>query len=125
MISVIINGICGQMGRAVYAAIQAQSGAFSTVAGIDPRDCASAFACPVYRTLDDVNERLDTNLTAELSDSLGGFIFSTLGRVPQQGDTLQVQDWTFTVKEIHGQRITKICARRNTPQPQHVKEEVL
>jgi CBS domain containing-hemolysin-like protein len=76
-------------------------------------------------SLDDVNERLDTNLTAELSDSLGGFIFSTLGRVPQQGDTLQVQDWTFTVKEIHGQRITKICARRNTPQPQHAKEEVL
>jgi CBS domain containing-hemolysin-like protein len=76
-------------------------------------------------SLDDVNERLDTNLTAELSDSLGGFIFSTLGRVPQQGDTLQVQDWTFTVKEIHGQRITKICARRNTLQSQQAKEETI
>jgi len=59
MISVIINGICGQMGRAVYAAIQAQSGAFSAVAGVDPFDCTSTFACPVYKTLDEVQETAD------------------------------------------------------------------
>ncbi len=59
MISVLINGICGQMGRAVYAAIQAQSGAFSAVAGVDPFDCASAYACPLYKTLDDVKESAD------------------------------------------------------------------
>lgn len=59
MISVIINGICGQMGRAVYAAIQAQNGAFSAVAGVDPSDCASACACPVYHSLGDVKERAD------------------------------------------------------------------
>jgi len=59
MISVLINGICGQMGRAVYAAIQAQSGAFSAVAGVDPSDCALAYACPVYRTLYDVQEHAD------------------------------------------------------------------
>ncbi|MEA4869475.1 MAG: 4-hydroxy-tetrahydrodipicolinate reductase [Christensenella sp.] len=59
MISVIINGICGQMGRAVYAAIQAQNGAFSAVAGVDPFDCTTAFACPVYKTLDEVREKAD------------------------------------------------------------------
>ena len=59
MISVIINGICGQMGRAVYAAIQAQSGAFSAVAGVDPFDCANTYACPVYKTLDEVKEQAD------------------------------------------------------------------
>ena len=59
MISVIINGICGQMGRAVYAAILAQSGAFSAVAGVDPFDCTSTFACPVYKTLDEVQETAD------------------------------------------------------------------
>ena len=59
MISVIINGICGQMGRAVYAAIQAQSGAFSAVAGVDPFDCTTTFACPVYKTLDEVQETAD------------------------------------------------------------------
>ena len=59
MISVIINGICGQMGRAVYAAIQAQSGAFSAVAGVDPTDCSASFACPVYRKLEDIQEQAD------------------------------------------------------------------
>ena len=59
MISVIINGICGQMGRAVYAAIQAQNGAFSAVAGVDPSGCSAAFACPIYPTLAAVNERAD------------------------------------------------------------------
>ena len=59
MISVIINGICGQMGRAVYAAIQAQSGAFSAVAGVDPFDCPTTFACPIYKTIDEVQEKAD------------------------------------------------------------------
>ncbi len=59
MISVLINGICGQMGRAVYAAIQAQSGAFSAVAGVDPFGCDSSYGCPVYKTLDDVKESAD------------------------------------------------------------------
>lgn len=65
-------------------------------------------------SLDDVNEVLDTNLTAELSDSLGGFIFSQLGRVPLQGDCMEVDNWDFIVEEIHGQRIGKIRARRKT-----------
>ncbi len=59
MISVLINGICGQMGRAVYAAVQAQSGVFSAVAGIDPFDCTFSYDCPVYKTLDEVKERAD------------------------------------------------------------------
>ncbi len=59
MISVLINGICGQMGRAVYAACQAQSGAFSGVAGVDPSARAEGFSCPVYRDIDDVKEEID------------------------------------------------------------------
>ena len=59
MISVIINGICGQMGRAVYAAIQAQNGAFSAVAGVDPFDSPQAYTCPVYKTLDEIKEQAD------------------------------------------------------------------
>ena len=73
--------------------------------------------------LDDVNELLETNLTAELSDSLGGFILSQLGRVPLQGDTLEMDGWTFTVEEIHGQRIGKIRARRLNASQSENKEE--
>ncbi|MEN6418661.1 MAG: 4-hydroxy-tetrahydrodipicolinate reductase [Clostridiaceae bacterium] len=59
MISVLINGICGQMGRAVFAACQAQSGAFSTAAGVDLSDCSAQLSCPVYRDIDDVKEAVD------------------------------------------------------------------
>lgn len=56
MISVLINGICGQMGRAVYAACQAQSGAFSVAAGVDVSGASEGLACPVYRDIDDVTQ---------------------------------------------------------------------
>ena len=59
MISVLINGICGQMGRAVFAACQAQSGAFSTAAGVDLSDCSAQVSCPVYRDIEDVKETVD------------------------------------------------------------------
>jgi CBS domain containing-hemolysin-like protein len=62
--------------------------------------------------LDDVNEVLDSQLTAEFSDSLGGFIYGELGRVPAAGDTLQVDDWQFTVEDVRGHRIGKIRARK-------------
>lgn len=59
MLSVLINGICGQMGRAVYSACQAQSEAFLVAAGVDPREETQTFACPVYRTLNEVKENVD------------------------------------------------------------------
>lgn len=59
MISVLINGICGQMGRAVYAACQASDGAFDVVAGVDARGLSDAFDCPVYPQFDDVSKRAD------------------------------------------------------------------
>lgn len=59
MLSVLINGICGQMGRNVYSACQAQSGAFTVAAGVDVSENASGFACPVYREIDDVKEAVD------------------------------------------------------------------
>lgn len=74
-------------------------------------------------SLDDVNEVLNTQLTAELSDSLGGFIYSQLGRVPLEGDTLQVDEWKFTVEEVRGRRIIKICAARADPRDQEEENE--
>ncbi len=67
-------------------------------------------------SLDDVNEVLDTNLEAENSDSLGGFIYGQLERVPLEGDRVQVGEWTFKVEEVRNRRIIKICAERNQHQ---------
>ena len=42
--------------------------------------------------LDDVNDRLETNLTSEDYDSLGGFIIEHLDRLPEVGDEVCTDD---------------------------------
>lgn len=42
--------------------------------------------------LDDVNDRLETNLTSEDYDSLGGFIIEHLDRLPEVGDEVRTDD---------------------------------
>ncbi len=69
-------------------------------------------------SLDDVNEVLNVNLVSENSDSLGGFIYGQLGRVPLEGDRVQVDDWVFKVEEVRNRRIIKICAERSGKQEQ-------
>jgi CBS domain containing-hemolysin-like protein len=71
-------------------------------------------------SLDDVNEVLNINLVAENSDSLGGFIYGQLGRVPLEGDRVQMGDWDFKVEEVRNRRIIKICAERSG---HHMQEE--
>jgi CBS domain containing-hemolysin-like protein len=62
--------------------------------------------------LDDVNDLLGGELTNEYSDSLGGYIYGALGRVPAAGDDLQVGQWKFTVEDVRGHRIGKVRAHR-------------
>lgn len=61
MLSILIHGICGQMGRAVYAACNASNGEYVAAAGVDmsPALKADEFNCPVYRTLDEVKTAAD------------------------------------------------------------------
>lgn len=71
MLSILINGICGQMGRAVYAACIASNGAFSPAAGVDRNaGSTSDFACPVYATLSEVSEPVDAIIDFSVPASL-------------------------------------------------------
>ena len=62
--------------------------------------------------LDDVNEELDTDLTKDVADSLGGFIYSQIGQVPVGGEEVQLDHWTLKVEKISGRRIHTIRAVR-------------
>jgi putative hemolysin len=62
--------------------------------------------------LDDVNQIADSKLPKDTSETLGGFIYSQLGRVPSPGDTVVAGGLTLTVEEVHGRRIRKVGARR-------------
>jgi len=61
---------------------------------------------PIY----DLNEHLDS-LTIEESeayDTLGGFVYSQLGRLPRRGDRFEFESLRFTVEELVGKRIVRV-----------------
>ncbi len=58
--------------------------------------------------IDEVNEITGLNLSDEYADTLGGFIYSHLGRVPQLGESLRVDNFIFTVEEVEARRILKV-----------------
>lgn len=66
-------------------------------------------------SLGDVNEMMEIELSTEENDTLGGFILSQMGRVPQVGERLETDGVELTVEAITGRRIRKVRARKTTP----------
>jgi CBS domain containing-hemolysin-like protein len=56
----------------------------------------------------DLNEELGTRLPEEGWDSLGGLVFGTLGRMPVQGDVVEVAGVEMVVHELDGRRISSV-----------------
>lgn len=65
--------------------------------------------------LDDFNEVLESSLSKDEADTIGGFIYSRIGRVPAAGEIVQVDDLLLTVEQVSGRRILKVRARRIQP----------
>jgi len=64
--------------------------------------------------LDDVNDLLGTNLPTELGDTLGGLIYSSLGKVPSPGEQLRVGSLLIEVLTVTGRRIRKVRVCQET-----------
>jgi CBS domain containing-hemolysin-like protein len=62
--------------------------------------------------LDDVYDILGVDLTDDVSDTLGGYIYGQIGRVPVGGEQIKVDGWVLTVQIVSGRRIRKINANR-------------
>ncbi len=60
--------------------------------------------------LDEVNELLGVELPAEGGDTLGGFIYSQLGKVPAVGDTIEFEGVRIEVLSVAGRRIKQVRA---------------
>ena len=52
--------------------------------------------------LDDLNRLMNVDLPTEDSDTLGGFIYTELGKVPVVGDQVAYDDLAFTVESVAG-----------------------
>jgi CBS domain containing-hemolysin-like protein len=62
--------------------------------------------------VDDVNEVAGAHLPKERSDTLAGFIYGRLGRVPAVGDAIEAGGLRWIVERVAGRRIEKVRARR-------------
>ncbi len=59
-------------------------------------------------SLDELNEELDTNLSSEDYETLGGFVYGQLDKIPTVGDVVHAGDLTMTVMSTRGRRVTKV-----------------
>lgn len=62
--------------------------------------------------LDEINERLNLELPEEEFDTIGGFFYSLVGRVPKEGETVEFEDCVLTVCKVNGRRIKSIQIKR-------------
>jgi putative hemolysin len=70
--------------------------------------------------LRDFNEVMGTQLPMDETETLGGFIYEQMGRVPSGGEILQVGDITLTIEQVTRRRIRKVRAKK---QPLETQEE--
>jgi CBS domain containing-hemolysin-like protein len=65
-------------------------------------------------TLDDINDQLSMTLEAEDVDTLGGYVYAKLGRVPEKGDQITSDGAVLIVDEIEGNRINRVRIVKRT-----------
>jgi len=65
--------------------------------------------------LDDFNEVLESHLSKDEAETLGGFIYSRLGRVPVAGEWVQADDLLLVVEQVSGRRIRKVRVKHVPP----------
>ncbi|MDD2521964.1 MAG: hemolysin family protein [Anaerolineaceae bacterium] len=74
-------------------------------------------------TIDEFNEITGLNLSDEYADTLGGYIYGQLGRVPQPGEMVRNDNFDFTVEEVVARRILKVKVQK-VPEPTTADQEV-
>ena len=59
--------------------------------------------------IDDVNDQLDIDLPEDEDyDTIGGFVFSTLGHIPEAGESFEFQQYRVTVLEAEKTKVTRV-----------------
>ena len=73
--------------------------------------------------LRDFNEVMGSQLPTEETETLGGFIYEQVGRVPTSGESLQVGDINLTIEQVIGRRIRKVRAKKQPAMTQEEKQD--
>ena len=62
--------------------------------------------------IDEVNQELGLNIETDEVDTIGGYVIFLLGRIPQAGDSVEVEGVRFTVQDVSKNRITILEAEK-------------
>ena len=71
-----------------------------------------AYLIEASMDLDDINELLGCSIDTRAADTLGGYIYLALGRVPKTNETIETEILRMTVQSIEGHRIRKVKVRK-------------
>jgi CBS domain containing-hemolysin-like protein len=74
--------------------------------------------------LDDVNRTMDLELESEDADTLGGFVYAHLGKIPSSGDHFEVENVDFSVVSTVGRRIKKVRVTKLPPPNPNGEDDV-
>jgi len=58
--------------------------------------------------IDALNAALSVSLPADEVDTLGGFLYNLIGRVPEEGDEVEFAGVRFRISRLEGQRIIEV-----------------
>lgn len=74
--------------------------------------------------LDDLNGLLDVELPTDENDTLGGLIYSRIGRVPRVGEVIEETEnkLMLVVESVDGRRIRKVRVTRIKPEAQQASD---
>ncbi len=84
------------------------------------RPATSAPVLDGSMTVADFNERFEATLDDTDYNTLGGYVFGELGKLPKRGDKVVVQGRTLEVVEMDGRRVKslRVVAEDSTAEPQ-------
>lgn len=73
--------------------------------------------------IDDINRKLGSRIDSGDADTLAGFIYGQLGRVPDPGEQLEIDDLLLEVRKVFERQIRQVVVTRISVSP-HTHSEV-
>ena len=62
--------------------------------------------------IDDFQESLGVTIEGEGFDTLGGYIFSLMGKIPKQGDEITENSLSIRIYRVVGKRVSKVIVKK-------------
>ena len=73
--------------------------------------------------LEDVEKLLDVDFAEVEADTIGGYVFALLERIPRNGDHIVIDGWDFCVTKVNGFRIVRLLVTRVLNEEPDVDDE--